>query len=301
MKFSIVTPAWEVAKWLPETIESVLSQRGDFTIEYIIVADKSSDRTVETAKEYEQKVASGAYPVVCNKITMKVIEPETAEGMYVALNKGFAAASGDIFAWIAGDDVYQSGAFAIAAKCFETYPDIEWLKGKTATIGEHSERLRGGATRIYHRDWLRLGVYGMESYHVEQDSTFWRKELWHKVAPFPSSFKSSGDYWLWIQMARFAPLWSVDAPFSCFRKREGQDSRVNATRLLAQKAQARGPRPLGAWIPRLFFWPYMNLSKNLHPLLDALYPVLFFYKSRTYLSAEEDAIVKRTMPTFYIT
>lgn len=300
MKFSIVTPAWEVAPWLPETIESVLSQRGDFSIEYIIVADRSKDRTIEIARDYAARVSAGTYRHACTSVSMRVIEPDAAEGMYVAINKGFDQASGDIFAWIAGDDTYQPGAFAIAAKCFAAYAEIAWLKGKTATVGEHSERLYSGYTRIYHQDWLRLGVYGMESYHVEQDSTFWRKELWDKVKPFPAYFKSSGDYWLWIQMAKHAKLTSVDAAFSCFRKREGQDSRANATRLLAQKAQARGKRPLLAWIPRLFFWPYFNLSPKLHPLLDALYPILFFYKDRSYLSVEGGTIVKRHMPTFYL-
>jgi len=92
----------------------------------------------------------------------------------------------------------------------------------------------------------------------------------------------------------------MDVFISCFRKREGQDSRVNADRLLAQKKQARGKRPLGAWVPRLFFWPYFHVSRNVQKILDHMYPFLFPFTPRPYLSIENDRVVERKMKTFYI-
>ena len=300
MKFSIITPAYDVGTWLPQTIESVLSQAGDFEIEYILVINDSPDNTLTVAQEYKQKLDSGSYPIACKKISMRIIESGKPNGMYVAINEGFANATGDIFAWIAGDDMYQPHAFETASLAFASYPDMQWLKGKTATINEQGERLHEGGCRTYRRDWLSMGVYGTEAYHVEQDSTFWRPELWHNTGPFPNYFKSSGDYWLWIQFAKYASLWSIDASFSCFRKREGQDSRVNAERLEAQKRQARGGRPLLAYIPRLFFWPYYHSPAKLKPLFDALYPYVFPFTSREYLVREGDTIKKRTMKTFHV-
>lgn len=300
MKFSIITPAYDIAQWLPATIESVLSQAGDFSVEYIVVADTSPDNTVAVAKEYERRVSSGEYKARCNSLSMRVIEPVKAEGMYVAINEGFAAATGDIFAWIAGDDVYEPGAFQTMATVFAARPDILWLKGITSTIDEDGKRLQRGHCRTYRRDWLKMGVYGMEAYHVEQDSVFWRPELWHKAGPFPEYFKSSGDFWLWPQMATYSPLMSIDAPISCFRKRAGQDSRVNADRLLAQKKQARGKRPLGAWIPRLFFWPYFHAPRTIQKLLDRLYPIVFPLTPRPYVIIENGTVVERRMRSFYI-
>lgn len=302
MKFSIITPAWNVEHWIPETLESVLSQEGDFEIEYIVVTDPSSDGTVRIAKEYQNKVMSGAYPIKCNNVHMQVVERDggSGSGMYLALNDGFARATGEIEAWIAGDDIYQPGAFKIMAKAFAQFPDIEWLKGMTATIGEHSEVIYRGFTRIYHQDWLRWGVYGMESYHVEQDSVFWRAPLWKKGGSFPAIFKSSGDYWLWIQFAKFAPLWTINAPISCFRKREGQDSRANAHRLLQQKLDARGGRPLGAWIPRLFFWPYFHAPDSWKIFFEWLYPIIFPFRKREYIEIEGGTLAKHTMKSFFI-
>jgi glycosyltransferase involved in cell wall biosynthesis len=300
MKFSIVTPAYDIAAWLPATIESVLSQAGDFCIEYIVVVNDSPDETLAVARRYQQQLADGIYPVRCSGISMKVIEAGAPQGMYVAINEGFAQATGEIFAWIAGDDVYEPGAFSVIAKAFRARPDVFWLKGITSTIGEHGERLNRGHCHTYRRDWLRMGVYGMEAYHVEQDSAFWRAELWQKAGPFPAYFKSSGDYWLWPQMAKYASLTSIDMPVSCFRKRAGQDSRVNAERLIMQKKQARGPRPLLAWIPRLFFWPYFHSSRRIQTILEVLYPFLFPFTPRPYLTIEHGTVVEKRMKTFYL-
>jgi glycosyltransferase involved in cell wall biosynthesis len=300
MKFSIITPAYNIAQWLPATIESVLDQTGDFSIEYIVVINDSPDETLAIAKEYKRKLDSGEYKVRCQHISMHVIEAGKPQGMYVAINEGFSKATGEIFAWIAGDDIYEPDAFDAIARVLTARPDVVWLKGTTSTIGEKGQRLNRGYCHTYRRDWLALGVYGMEAYHVEQDSTFWRAPLWHKAGPFPAYFKSSGDYWLWPQMAKYAPLMSLNAPISRFRKRAGQDSRVNAARLLAQKRQARGPRPLGAWVPRLFFWPYFHAPRPIQRFLEILYPFVFPWTPRPYFSLKCDTVVEKQMPTFYI-
>lgn len=297
MKFSIITPAYDIAKWLPATIESVLNQAGDFSIEYILVINDSSDDTLKITQEYKRKLDDGSYQTRCKSISMQITEAGKPQGMYVAINEGFAKASGDIFAWIAGDDIYRPGAFQAINEAFTQYPNIDWLKGITTTIGENGELIRESTSSIYHQDWLRLGVYGMEAYHVEQDSNFWRAGIWKKVGNFPSYFKSAGDYWLWIQMAKYAPLWSINASISAFRKREGQDSRANHERLITQKKTARPRRPLGAWIPRLFFFPYFNIPV-LQPILRKLYPYIFFYKSRKYLEKENGRWIIKTMQSF---
>ena len=297
MKFSIITPAYDIAKWLSPTIESVLSQAGDFSIEYIVVVNDSPDETLGVAQHYQQKVEGGIWDVKCNGISMQIIEAGKPQGMYVALNEGFGRATGDVFAWIAGDDIYEPGAFGAMKEIFTAYPDIAWVKGITSTIGDRGERLKGGTCTLYHQDWIRLGVYGMEAHHIEQDSNFWRAGVWKQVGAFPTYFKSAGDYWLWPQMAKYARLWSADVAISCFRKRMGQDSRANHDRLIAQKKSARPHRPLGAWIPRFFFWPYYRFPA-LGPTLRKAYRFAFPFKDRTYLAKENGAWVKKTMSSF---
>jgi glycosyltransferase involved in cell wall biosynthesis len=300
MKFSIVTPAWNIATWLPKTIESVLSQEGDFEIEYTVVIDQSTDDTAAIARSYAEKINAGTYPIRCKKITMQVIEPETRAGMAGAINLGFAHATGDIVAWIPADDLYEKGGFEAARRVFEAFPDIAWLIGVNRTVDHHDVVLSPGTCKIYHQDWLRAGIYGMEAYHVEQSGTFWRPEVWNACGPFPEHYRVMPDYWLWIQFARYARLWSVNAPMSLFRKRPDQGTKTVAAYCLEKMWEARGGRrPLRAWGPRLFFYPYYHVVPvRVRPLMEWCYRFVFRKHSREYIDFENGAPVMRTMDSF---
>ena len=101
-KISIVTPNYNYGNYLEETIISVLSQ-GYPNLEYIIVDGGSKDDSVEIIKKYE------------NYLSYWVSEPDN--GHYDSLNKGFAKATGEIFAWIIGWDLvleYTIGSSTVA-------------------------------------------------------------------------------------------------------------------------------------------------------------------------------------------
>src|SRR3990167_5429525 len=213
MKFSIVTPVYNMEHWISETIESVLSQEGDFEIEYIVVNDHSIDKTESIIKGYLNKIDKGTYPIRCKNVSMKYIYGNENNGMY----------------------------------------------------------------KIYHQDWLAKGVYGQEAYFVEQDSVFWRAALWKKAGKIPTKFKSAGDYWLWLQFAKYAPLWSINIPISNFRKREGQLSK-DISRYKKEQWEARPKKSWSAWNARLFFSPQSRLTAifpRLNKFFIWLYPVFF--------------------------
>ena len=56
MKFSIITPSFNQDEFIERTIESVVNQKWDFKIEYIIMDWWSTDWTVEILKNYEKKL-----------------------------------------------------------------------------------------------------------------------------------------------------------------------------------------------------------------------------------------------------
>lgn len=298
MKFSIVTPAYNMECWIAETIESVLSQRGDFEIEYVIVNDHSTDKTELIIKKYVDKINNSTYSIQCKGISMKYINKNKNGGMYNAINYGFSKATGDIYAWINADDVYQAGAFDTITKTINAFPEIEWLKGITSTIDEKSRAARKGKCKIYHQNWIHKGIYGQEAYFIEQDSTFWRSGLWGKTGPIPSHFRSAGDYWLWIQFAKYAPLWSVNFPISFFRKRKGQLSK-NITKYKYEQKIARPKRELMAWKVRLFFSPQSRLV-SIFPKLEQffiwLYPKIFRHHMPVEYVAIENSqpVIKKT-------
>lgn len=282
-------------QWIVETIESVISQEGDFEIEYIIVDDSSTDKTFLIAEDYRKRLETGTYPIRCKKVSMTCISQGNT-GMYEAINRGFSRATGDIYAWINADDVYKPRAFASMALAFSTFPEAQWIKGITATIEEDSSETRAGSCKLYRQDWLKLGIYGQEAYFVEQDSVFWKKELWKKSGPIPKEMRSAGDYWLWIQMANHAPLWSLNVPISSFRKREGQISK-NVNRYKEEQYNIRPRKSPPAWMSRLFFTPESHIIHRfprLEPLLLRIYALFFLRKSDSYIEIRDGkAVLKR--------
>lgn len=92
MKVSIITVAFNSARTIRETIESVISQNYP-DIEYIVIDGGSTDGTVEIIKEFE------------SKITHWVSEPD--RGIYDAMNKGIKIATGDVIGFLNSDDIYS--------------------------------------------------------------------------------------------------------------------------------------------------------------------------------------------------
>jgi glycosyltransferase involved in cell wall biosynthesis len=93
LKVSIITVSFNSAKTIADTIESVLSQ--DYPeIEYIIVDGHSSDDTVKIIRQYE------------NRISKWISEKD--QGMYDAMNKGIAMATGDVIGILNSDDIYMN-------------------------------------------------------------------------------------------------------------------------------------------------------------------------------------------------
>jgi glycosyltransferase involved in cell wall biosynthesis len=223
MKFSIVTPTYNSEQFLAGTIKSVLTQKGDFTIEHLIMDNCSRDATIEIVKNYQRMIGSGECGIGCNGVELTYYH-EKDHGMYDAVNKGFSRATGDIYAWINADDVYLPDAFDIIARSFEISAEIQWIKGITSYIDESSALYERGRCFLYDRTWLGKGVYGRDAYFVQQDSVFWRAGLWKTAGGIDPRFKRAGDYALWVSFSRHAPLYSVNAPVSCFRKVRGQIS-----------------------------------------------------------------------------
>ncbi len=221
LKFSIVTPSFNSAKFFNETIQSVISQKGEFSIEYIIVDNCSKDGTIDLITQYEEMINKKLYRFNCNEVEIKYIQQKD-RGMYDAINTGFANATGDIFAWINSDDIYLPGAFNIIARSFIKYPEIKWIKGITSYIDESSVISKIGKCFLYDQKWIQNGFYGKEAYFIQQDSVFWRSDLWKTVGGIDARFKRAGDYYLWTMFAKYTPLYSLKAYVSCFRKVTGQ-------------------------------------------------------------------------------
>ncbi len=303
MKFSIVTPVYNGKRFLSETIESVFSQAGDFEIEYIVQDGGSTDGTIALLEEWQKKLDEGRVDVQCQKLTMRWVS-EKDMGMYDAVNKGFARAGGDVYAYINADDVYAAGAFQKIASVFSVRPDILWLKGITSLIDEHSKLTDRGRCFLYNQKWIAMGIYGRNAHFIHQDSVFWRKELWEharktKTAALDTSLTLAGDYALWIEFAKHAPLWSLNAEVSFFRSSPGQLSQNMEKYRAEQRAVSRARGALN-FIIKAFFWLRSKLRSTIFtPFFSLAYRLLFPNRNMYYIelndrgSGQSELIVKK--------
>ncbi len=273
MKLSIVTPAYNMEKYIARTIESVLRQRGDFDLEYTVVNDGSKDGTEAIIKEYQKKIEQGEIKSKCRSLELKYIYQEN-RGMYAAINNGFSKATGEIFAWLGGDDNYTPDtALDEVVKWFANNPNCMWLKGICSFMDDNDKEIKKGIFKTYYQDWLSKGIYGRETYFVEQESTFWRASLWRKVAPIPEHLRSAGDYWLGIEFAKHAPLESMQAHTTHFRIRPGQISSQN-TKYRSEQAAIMPKRSIAAYKVRIISI-LSNKFRILMPFWHILFKIMF--------------------------
>ena len=222
-KFTIVTPSYNSQRFIRETIESVINQKGDFEIEYIVVDNCSTDQTRQIVEEYIDLLESGKFLIKCQSVHIKFVSGKDLS-MYEAIQKGFLRATGDIYAWINSDDIYLSGAFEVIKQTFSDYPQIQWVKGITSFTNEKSTIFAVGNCNLYSQDLIRKGLYGTIMCFIEQDSVFWSPELWELSGSGLKSYSAAGDFALWRNFAKIAPLYSLKSYVSCFRVVSGQKS-----------------------------------------------------------------------------
>lgn len=221
IKFSIITPTFNAERFLEQTISSVINQNGDFDIEYILVDNLSTDSTLEIIDSFHSRLDELNRNRVGGTVSITVVSEQDL-GMYDAINKGFALASGDIYAWINSDDIYLPDAFLKIANTFSAFPCVQWVKGITSYINENGEWSRSGKCYLYAQDLIRRGFYGREGYFIQQAGVFWRANLWYEIGGIDAELRLAGDYDLWLKFARIAPLYSLNEPISCFRQVKGQ-------------------------------------------------------------------------------
>jgi glycosyltransferase involved in cell wall biosynthesis len=201
-KISIITPSFNQAQYLRRTIESVLSQKKDVDLEYIIMDGCSTDGSVDILNEYRSKAC---------------VIVERDSGQADAIAKGFAMATGEILAWLNSDDMYLPGALAKVTKAFGQ--GAEFLYSHVRIIDAQDRDLRRRVALPVGFDDIYYGMYV-----IPQETTFFSRRLYEECGGVNASYTYAMDYDLWLRMARIRQPQLLDDYLACFRFHDGQKS-----------------------------------------------------------------------------
>ncbi len=247
--FSIVTPSFNQAAYLEETMRSVIQQR-DVRVAYVVQDGGSSDGTQDIIK----RVAGNATPAYGETSRNEVLQPAKAEerreinrdrpdmpvggaegnlvdprpgtihvawetapdrGQADAIIRGFAKTSGksdDLMGWLNSDDFYLRGALAYVADYFARHPEIDAVYSHRVLIDAQSREVGRWYLPAHDDDVLKLYDF------IPQETLFWRRKLWETTGGLNPAFQFAMD---WDLLLRFvdagAKIVRLPRPLACFR------------------------------------------------------------------------------------
>ena len=204
---SIITPSYNQASYLEQTILSVLDQ--DYPhIEYLVIDGASTDNSVEIIKKY------------ADQLTYWVSEKDN--GQADAINKGFARATGEIIAWLNSDDYYLAGAVSSAVKIFEENPDAVLVYGDMLAVDEHGKTFNTlKYKQLTLKDLLCFQIIG-------QPAVFMRRSALEKTFGLDPALHFLLDHFLWIQIAQHGKILHVDQTWAAARYHAEAKNRAKA-------------------------------------------------------------------------
>lgn len=167
MKVSVITVVSNGVAYIEKAIQSILAQTYN-DIEYIIVDNQSTDGTLQVIEKYKNQI---------------IIVSEADEGIYHAMNKGIALASGELIGILNSDDWYETEAVQLMVDAFLENPTHSVFHGLLKCVDP-----LGNMTKItgHQYEFLRHGM-------IEHPTCFVHRRVYEKVL-FDTKYRAAGDY-----------------------------------------------------------------------------------------------------------
>jgi len=232
LKVSVVTPSYKQLPWLKLCIASVADQQG-VSVEHII-------QDAQSGPELEQWV---------RKNSKAHLYVEADSGMYDAIDRGFARATGDIVCWLNSDEQYLEGTLQKVVRYFENHPEVDVLFGDALLIGNTGTLLSYRRTIFPNLKHIQLSHL-----NVLSCATFIRRSVLERGHWLDIRWKAIADaVWVVDLLKAEIPMAILNEPLSVFTitdKNLGQTSLALAETERWQQETLSGKR----WLRSGFVW-----------------------------------------------
>lgn len=178
MKISIITATYNSGKTVRDTFKSVLMQNYD-NYELIVVDGGSKDDTVEIIRLYE---------LIFDGRMKWISEPD--RGIYDAMNKGIAMATGDVVGILNSDDFYTSYGILRKVAGAMKNKNIDAVYGDVHYVHNNDLKkcVRYYSSKPFRRMWMRFG------FMPAHPSFYCRREVYERYGTFDLSYKVAADF-----------------------------------------------------------------------------------------------------------
>jgi len=194
-KISIITPSFNQAAYVEQTINSVLNQNYS-NLEYIIIDGGSTDGSVDIIKKYEKNLSSW--------------ESTKDNGQSEAVNKGFKKATGEIISWLNSDDLLAENALSKINEHFKA-TDAGMIYGKTVLFGDE---IKTQIKPLPHDDLTARYLAGMP---YSQPSCFFKRQILNEQGALDERLHYAMDYDLFARIALNYEIKQTQDVFSHYR------------------------------------------------------------------------------------
>ena len=182
---TIITPSYNQAQFLEETILSVLNQ--DYPhLEYWVIDGGSDDGSLDIIQKYADRLSGWV--------------SEKDNGQADAINKGIGLAKGEVVAWLNSDDVYRPNAVASAVQALSDHPQAGMVFSDVASIDESGEVFNV----MHYGDW---GLTDLMSFKIiGQAGVFMRRSILNQAGLLDPTYHYLLDHHLWLRIGLFGQI-----------------------------------------------------------------------------------------------
>lgn len=200
---SIVTVSFNQARYLEETIQSVLNQ--DYpNLEYIIIDGGSQDGSVEIIQKYASHLAYW------------VSEPD--RGQTHALIKGFQFAHGDLLGWLCSDDLLEPSMISISAIFHQQNPRIALTYGDRIRIDAKGNIYSAQRFPSFRSWYLKWG------FSIPQETTLFKRKAFEIAGGLDETLHMAMDFDLWCRLVKLGGMLHIPAFLGRFRQHANNKS-----------------------------------------------------------------------------
>jgi glycosyltransferase involved in cell wall biosynthesis len=229
LRISIVTTTFNAMPYIVDTARSVL-QSSYPDLEYVIIDAGSSDGTLEYLRGIQD-----------SRVRLEIMKGSRP---YEAVDWGFRHSTGDVLAWLNGDDLYYPGTISCVAKLFTEFPDVEWITGLPSFVDAEGRCTMVAVLSSYPRRYIENGWFTECTLgSLIQESMFWRRGLYESAGGLNLDYDLAADFELWTRFARRAPLVAVSTLLAAWRKHGTNRGLIGASAYLDDVKRATADLP----------------------------------------------------------